>query len=278
MPRNRMIKCEYWTSEQVLSCSPLARLLFIGFWNFADDSGVHPASLIRLKAEVFPSDNFSISEIKSFVEELISNNLLITYEVDGKSYWLVTGWKKHQRIDKPTYRHPLPLFSKSDPIQGALAEYSTNNLEEVGDETTSPLQEVATKEKEKKVKERNNICEVKTSLVDSSQTRTSTSVQEIFQHWQITMSKPKAKLDRKRQNIIKAALRLGYTSTELKQAIDGCAKTPHNMGKNDRNQIYNDISLILRDADHIERFINNANEYNTCSGLQSTDDLMAGVI
>ncbi|HAU0282335.1 TPA: hypothetical protein JBF45_15450 [Legionella pneumophila] len=278
MPRNRMIKCEYWTSEQVLSCSPLARLLFIGFWNFADDRGIHPASYISLKAEVFPSDNLSIAEIKSLVEELITNNLLIAYEVDGKHYWLVTGWKKHQRIDKPTYRHPLPLFSKSDLIQGTIAENSTSNPEDIDDESATPLQKVATKEKEKKVKENNKICEVETSPFDTTQASSSISVQEIFQHWQITMSKPKAKLDKKRQHIIKTALKLGYTPTELKQAIDGCAKTPHNMGKNDRNQIYNAISLIFRDADHIERFINNAKEHIAWHGVQSTDDLMAGVI
>ncbi|HAU1183359.1 TPA: hypothetical protein JBI17_11530 [Legionella pneumophila] len=278
MPRNRMIKCEYWTSEQVLSCSPLARLLFIGFWNFADDNGVHPGSYIRLKAEVFPSDNFSIAEIKSLVEELISNNLLIEYEVDGKNYWLVTGWKKHQKIDKPTYRHPLPLSSKSDLVQGAIGENSAITLGEIDNESTAPPRKVATKEKEKKINERNKICEVKTSPVEAIDTGSSIFVQEIFKHWQTTMNHPKAKLDRKRQNIIKAALKLGYTPTELKEAINGCANTPHNMGKNDRNQIYDDISLIFRDADHIERFINNANEYSTWHGVQSTDDLMAGVI
>ena len=64
MPRNRMIKSEFWTSEQIIFCSPLARLLFIGLWNFADDNGVHPASYIKIKAEVFPGDNIDIKQIK----------------------------------------------------------------------------------------------------------------------------------------------------------------------------------------------------------------------
>ena len=42
MARIRTIKPEFWTSEQVVDCSPTARLLFIGLWNFCDDGGVHP--------------------------------------------------------------------------------------------------------------------------------------------------------------------------------------------------------------------------------------------
>ena len=108
MPRNRMIKCDFWTSEQVISCSPTARLLFIGLWNFADDNGVHPASYVKIKAEVFPADNFNIAEVKQWIIELIQQGLLREYTVEEKSYWVVTGWKNHQKIDKPTYRYPYP--------------------------------------------------------------------------------------------------------------------------------------------------------------------------
>jgi hypothetical protein len=109
MSRIRTVKPEFWTSEQVMSCLPIARLLFIGLWNFSDDHGVHPASFVRIKAEVFPADNFSIEEIERWINELISADLLHEYTVNNKNYWIVTGWEKHQRIDKPTYRHPLPL-------------------------------------------------------------------------------------------------------------------------------------------------------------------------
>lgn len=109
MPRNRMIKSEFWTSEQVISCSPLARLLFIGLWNFADDNGVHPASYVKIKAEVFPADNLGIEEVKQWIGELIQQGLLREYVIDEKSYWIVTGWQDHQKIDKPTYRYPYPL-------------------------------------------------------------------------------------------------------------------------------------------------------------------------
>ena len=76
MSRIRTIKPEFWTSEQVIACSPISRLLFIGLWSFCDDNGVHPASYIRLKAEVFPANNFSTPEIKQWINELINNELL----------------------------------------------------------------------------------------------------------------------------------------------------------------------------------------------------------
>src|SRR5579872_4397225 len=88
MSRIRTIKPEFWTSEQVLSCSPLTRLLFIGLWNFCDDNGVHQASYVRLKAEVFPVDCFTSDEIKKMISELILHDLIREYVIDDKTYWI----------------------------------------------------------------------------------------------------------------------------------------------------------------------------------------------
>jgi hypothetical protein len=107
MARIRTVKPEFWTSEQVMDVSPLARLAFIGMWNFCDDAGIHSANTKRLKAELFPSDDISQSDLRALVDELIEAGLLIEYEVDGESYWQVTGWH-HQKIDQPTYKHPRP--------------------------------------------------------------------------------------------------------------------------------------------------------------------------
>ncbi|MEO8401836.1 MAG: hypothetical protein ABI597_08600 [Gammaproteobacteria bacterium] len=123
MSRIRCVKPEFWTSEQILTCTRDARLIFIGLWNFCDDAGIHPASYVRLKAEVFPADNCEISDIKRWINELIENQLIREYAVEEKLYWQVTGWKRHQRIDKPTYRHPAPLSSLK-----AIEDNSANTL------------------------------------------------------------------------------------------------------------------------------------------------------
>ena len=108
MARSRTIKPSFWTSEQIMLLPVMARLLFIGMWNFCDDNGVHHASPLQLKAQIFPSDMFSLEDIKSWCMELINNKLIQEYEAGNSKYYLVTGWVKHQKIDKPTSMYPLP--------------------------------------------------------------------------------------------------------------------------------------------------------------------------
>ena len=105
MARIRSIKPEFWTAEQVMELSRDARLLFIGLWNFCDDAGIHPASTKTLKAEVFPADDITSADVRRMIDECLEQGLVIEYEVDGRSYWQVTGWH-HQKIDQPTYKHP----------------------------------------------------------------------------------------------------------------------------------------------------------------------------
>lgn len=93
-----------------MECSPIARLLFIGLWNFCDDGGNHPARSKTLKAEVFPGDEIGSDDVQALVDELIKQRLIAEYEAENKRYWHVTGWH-HQKIDKPTYRHPKPQSS-----------------------------------------------------------------------------------------------------------------------------------------------------------------------
>lgn len=129
MSRIRTIKPEFWASEQILSLSIEARLLFIGMWNFCDDSGIHPASLRTIKAVVYPGDEINVEPL---TQELLQEGLIVTYSVNGKSYWRVTGWK-HQKIDKPTFKHPWPCGS----IPSSNFDY--RSLSKTGDQTDSNI-------------------------------------------------------------------------------------------------------------------------------------------
>lgn len=109
MSRIRTVKPEFWSSDQVTSLTINARLLFLGMLNFCDDGGIHPNSSRTLKAEVFPMDaNILPGAVESMVNELLDQNLVVTYEVNWKAYLRVTGWGKHQKIDRPTFKHPWP--------------------------------------------------------------------------------------------------------------------------------------------------------------------------
>ena len=143
MPRNRMIKPEFWSSEQVVACSVHARLLFIGMWNFADDAGNLAASPQRLKMEVFPGDRFTPSRLVGWLVELIEQGLVRQYESEGKPYWHITGFATHQRIRRPTFSHPPPPGDSVSP-PGALQEPSR-----------SPPPKAKEEKEEKEEKERN---------------------------------------------------------------------------------------------------------------------------
>src|SRR5690606_30450432 len=114
MARIRTIKPEFWTSEQVMNCSPMARLLFIGLWNFCDDAGNHVASPKTIKANVFPGDDITSTDVQRLLDELSSNELIDYYSFENKDFLHITGWH-HQKIDRPTYKHPPYKAEKSKP-------------------------------------------------------------------------------------------------------------------------------------------------------------------
>lgn len=81
---------------------------------------------------------------------------------------------------------------------------------------------------------------------------------DIFEYWVLVMKKTSStKLSPKRKKAVEARLKDGYEMEEIKQAIFNCSNTPHNMGFNDRNQKFDDLELICRNAENLERFRDN---------------------
>lgn len=81
---------------------------------------------------------------------------------------------------------------------------------------------------------------------------------EVFRSWQEILDHPHAVLDAKRCKRIRQALAMGYSVSQLCDAILGCSYTPHNMGDNEQGQRYDAVQVIFRDADQIDRFMRNA--------------------
>lgn len=147
MARIRSVKPEFWTSEQVAECSPNARLLFIGIWNFCDDYGVHPASCARLKMQIFPSDSLSVSDVKALVGEIVAAKLMVEYQVDGESFWHVTGWDRHQKIDMKTGKYPMPNGKIGSRVRREPQD-SPNNHRMSGEHSVTEKEKEKEKEKE----------------------------------------------------------------------------------------------------------------------------------
>lgn len=83
------------------------------------------------------------------------------------------------------------------------------------------------------------------------------SAVEVFDYWREVMKTPRSQLGKERKRLIKERLQEGYSVEDLKLAVDGCAKTPWNMGINPSEKEYKDIALICRSASNIDRFIGN---------------------
>ncbi|RAU43457.1 MULTISPECIES: DnaT-like ssDNA-binding domain-containing protein [unclassified Pseudomonas] len=131
MARIRSIKPEFWTSEQVMECSPIARLLFIGIWNFCDDAGNHPLSPKTLKALVFPGDDITSTQVSDLIADLESKGLISIYSHSAKLYLHVNGWH-HQKIDKPTIKHPAYVASVGDTSSSTPRQLDDDSSSAIG--------------------------------------------------------------------------------------------------------------------------------------------------
>jgi len=77
----------------------------------------------------------------------------------------------------------------------------------------------------------------------------------VFEFWKTTFNSPKTVLTEKRKKKIEARLEQGYSVEDIKKAILNCSKSDYHMGKNDRGTVYNDIELICREPEKLDRFI-----------------------
>jgi len=101
MPRIRTVKPKFWDDIKLSKVSRDARLLFIGMWNFADDSGVILGEEVWIKSKIFPYDNLSHSDFKKMVAELVKISVIVPGLFRDEVFYLIKNFNKHQVINKP---------------------------------------------------------------------------------------------------------------------------------------------------------------------------------
>ncbi len=107
---------------------------------------------------------------------------------------------------------------------------------------------------------------------DSSDSAPALSAQArvVFAHWQKVMNKTRARLDDRRRRCILWALR-NYGLDNCLQAIDGCAASAWHQGVNDRGVAYNDLTLIFRNAEKTEHFLEIAQQNPSRTSASAPD-------
>jgi hypothetical protein len=82
-----------------------------------------------------------------------------------------------------------------------------------------------------------------------------TEVDAVVEHYR--KHHPQARPGKKERDKIKERLVDKFSVGDLCEAIDGCHKTPHNLGENERGEKYLSLELIVRTASQVTRFIEN---------------------
>lgn len=104
MARIRSIHPGQWNDDEFVLMSPLARLLCLALRNEADDQGVFEWKPARLKMQCLPLDNCDVTDL---LGEMVSNNQIAQYEIDGRRYGAIRNFQMWQRPKSPNKVHPI---------------------------------------------------------------------------------------------------------------------------------------------------------------------------
>lgn len=109
MARIRTVKPEFFTSLTIASLPVEARLTFVGLWTHCDDEGRCVADARLVRAAIWPLDERLMEDVVRDLRLLTESSLIAHYEVNGRRYFAVRGWREHQRINRPTASKLPPL-------------------------------------------------------------------------------------------------------------------------------------------------------------------------
>lgn len=257
MGRIRTIKPEFPQSESVGKLSREARLCFILLWTLADDSGRARGNSRGLASLLYPFDDDAPNLIEGWLDELSTGGHIVRYQVGESTYLQICKWLEHQKIDKPS-KSKFPSFDEGSRILANPRESSTTDQgPRTKDLDQGPGQGPLFVE------------QARPGVVDNSQEDfIQLKVHEIFEYWKKQHNHPKSMLDEKREKAIRGRLQEGYTVERIKNAVDGIKLSPHHMGQNDRNTVYDDIELICRTGSNVDKLADLLNKKPRMQGQE----------
>ena len=217
-----------WTNAEIVvfptailaeKLSPTGLRLWIALAQFAnDDRQCWPSR--RTLAEMLPP-RVSLGTIRRARAELEAADLLrVEYRND----------ERNGRETTPLYTLMIPVGEGGENRRGE----GDQNAPHEGGENARPTN--LTKEPKQKEK-----------VVDE--------VRVVFEAWVEATGKhrTRTRLDDKRRRTIKKALK-DHPIEDVLDAVVGWQHEPFYCGENDRGRSFNDLGLLLRDAEHVERF------------------------
>ncbi len=237
MPRIRSIHFNACKSEKLQAASAEAERCYWRLLPHCDDEGRAEDDTRFLRSELFPiaEPPLPAEVVDRWLEELNRLGLIHRYVVDGKRYLLVTRWHDFQ---KPQHAKESVL-----PAPDHTSHEAARTPHE-DDNESFPGEGVGVVVGEGVGEGGHELALVSPPATDS--------VGVVFAAWQEATGHRKAILDKKRRSSIVNALK-HYPADDLCDACRGVMLFGHNRGETN-GTLYDDITLILRDSEHVERF------------------------
>ena len=259
MAKIRSLKGEFFRNAGVSRGGLLTKTLAAGLiCAVADDDGRFKAELDDLKGEIFTHDAVTVEQVDEGLQMLATEDFIRLYRDHGRTFGAVVNWKSHQPVPPSRYIAsvlPAPPNTKRrrhSPTNRKHPKASASSRAGVGSEGRG-REGIGEERKGSEISPTAHSAGAETALVLQSEVSVSPVVQ-VFRTWVASTGRSdRTLLDPKRQRLIVRAL-AAYELIDVLDAVDGWRFDAHHRGENDRGRPYNDLGLILRDPEHIERF------------------------
>lgn len=138
MARKRMLDPDFFLDEEVSQMSPHARLLYQGLWCICDDNNhTFPHRPGWIKLQVFPYE--PAVDVGMLLQEIARIDKILPFMHQGKEYWYVKNFSKHQRVDHPS-KSKYPKFDEKKMLgKGLFAPLMTSTPRVLRESSGSPL-------------------------------------------------------------------------------------------------------------------------------------------
>jgi hypothetical protein len=257
--RSRLLHPEFAQHEGLGDLSHTHRLLFAMLPMLADREGRLEDRPRRIKASLFPYDPDDIVGMDGLLSDLAQGGFITRYVVDDRAYICIPGFRNWQKPHPRESASELPGPNQGEPKANlGLTLYEPRRPVSVSVSVSDP---VSVQEQEIPASPPAPAPAGQAGLVLAPDVdvipKTRAIEDRVFAHWVKARGKRNgAKLSPERRKKIAQRLKDGFSEQQLCQAIDGVARDSWE----DRPK-HDDLVVILRDASHVEKFIDLATQF-----------------
>jgi hypothetical protein len=258
--RARNLKPGLFKNELLGASDPMNTLVFQGLWCIADREGRLEDRPLRIHVEVNPYRD-SASTVQA-LDWLVLHGFVIRYEVGGEKYLQVANFRVHQQPHIKEAPSKIPAQQNQQVVEAQDKHRASTEQARLIPSSLTPdslIPSSLTPDTSSSAAPPSTDVPRGLELIAAMSPKPGEPADigqvaaRIFGHWCETWEHPRAKLDTKRRRLIRAALGLGYSEADLCQSISGYRNSPYHTGRNESRTVYDNIGLLLRDADHIDK-------------------------